>query len=450
MPNKLTDAQIRDLYLGFENHYLQCKATTQDQVMIYNQLYYNLWHTLNDVGAPLHHLEEDEKKKAYKVLNTSFYYSPQQISSRRVISRYVCWSGQQLPPDIRILDRTTRYHCGHDNFFLNMILFNTLSSASRTQYVYADSGVTHTHGQSSQGSKKEDDQAKAMLFLVAVGVAIAASALIALFYLMRQMLNSAERFYYNEGWMQASLSMLSMTVSGIATGMLAQALVLSPLIGLAIAAGISNPVGLAVLGVIGIGIVGAAVGCLITNKIQTRYIKNTSVDALNPNDPYRFALTDAEVRTLEENSIDPIKVKCAIVALYQKISELPEQSFCASLFSRRTKEVQSCLDKIRQLRSGKAKQMEIGYNERIGLYRVFDLRKDQEPASALPGSAAGNGNAASHVADVEGGSDFLKVPRSFITSLPAAPPASAPPLAVSQNDSRYEEDPSNPKTTLRF
>ena len=432
MPNKLTDAQIRDLYLGLANHYRHCQATTTDSLKIYNQLYYNLWHTLNDDGAPLTHLEADEKLKAYKVLNTFFYASP--LYNPRQASSVFLMAGQPLPPAVVIIDKTPRYHCHHDNFFLNVMLFDSLSRAPRPSYGPVDAGVTHTHGQSSQGSKKEEDQAKAMLLLVAVSVAIAASALIALFYLIRQMLNSAERFYYNEGWMQASLSMLSMTVSGIATVMLAQSLFLSPLIGLAFVAGLSNPVGLAVLGVIAIGIVGAAVGCLITNKLQTMYVKNTSEDALNPNDPYRFALTDAEARELEKKSIDPIKVKCAIVALYAQISKLPDQSFCASLFSRRTKEVQACLDNIRQLRSGRAFNIKVGdmsfnlYKELEQVLPSQEIRHHARPA-VMPTSAGVTESS------LRGGESALLLKQSSpllfaaaLSSIPSAPPGFQLPL----------------------
>lgn len=350
LPNELlTDERIRDLYLGLANHYQDCRENKKlDLHDTYNQLYYHLYHSLNDAGASLSYLLPEEKMKAYTVLNTFFYASPQFKTLPSPVSGTFFMYGEALQSTVVIIDPAPKYHCQHNDFFLNMILLNSLHRSSYSYFAYRHRGSNiHTHDQSAQDKK---NQAMAGLLLVAVVAAIAASAFIALFYLVRQMLNSAERFYYNEGWMQASLTMLSIAVSGIAMGMLANAFVLSPLLGLAIAAGVANPVGLAVFGVIGISIVGAALGCLISNSIQQQYIKNSN--ALSPTDPYRFTLTDAEAKNLLAKGIDPIKVKCALVALDNHISKLPESSMCARLFSIRNSELSECLDKVRDLRSG--------------------------------------------------------------------------------------------------
>jgi hypothetical protein len=316
--------------------------------------------------------------KAYTVLNTFFYASPQfktLPSTRGTFFMY----GEPLQSTVLIIDRTPKYHCYGDGFFLNMML-NALPRPSYWYFPFGR-GNTHTHDESAQGKK---NQAMAGLLLVVVVTAIAASAFIALFYLMRQMLNSAERFYYNEGWMQASLTMLSTAVSGIAMGMLANAFVLSPLLGLAIAAGVANPVGLAVFGVIGISIVGAALGCLISNSIQQQYMKNSN--ALSPTDPYRFTLTDAEARNLLAKGIDPIKVKCALVALDDYISKLPESSMCARLFSIRNSELSGCLDKVRDLRSGNFSNRTFFARQRVMKVgkMEFDCTLELTPLRAVP------------------------------------------------------------------
>ena len=70
---------------------------------------------------------------------------------------------------------------------------------------------------------------------------------------------------------------------------------------------------------------------MIAKKSKEYANTKLHADSLNPNDPHRFRLTYSEVDNMESRGYDPIKVKCAIVALMKKMgtAKVPHLFFAA-------------------------------------------------------------------------------------------------------------------------
>ncbi|KTC86021.1 MULTISPECIES: hypothetical protein [Legionella] len=214
-----------------------------------------------------------------------------------------------------------------------------------------------------------------LLLLLLCTVAIILT-LIALAYLFVEFFDSMERLWHNEGLWQAMISMLSAVAFGAASGWLTAAFLAAPITALAVAAG-ANPVGMVILGVICLTLIGAGAGCFITNTLQTKLLTIRNSDALDPTDS-RFTLTKAEEANLIEQNLDPIKVKCAIAALRQKLGKGDMPYYITRLFNSDKQEI---LDQVRDLRRGKLAKIEI---EVGGVQMNFDLRplsKEQYQAS---------------------------------------------------------------------
>jgi hypothetical protein len=247
------------------------------------------------------------------------------------------------------------------------MLFSTVGRSYHPRQSYGPilpSNNTHGHPRSRKDKEEAEAAAAAQFWgmVAVVGVVIAAlsSAFIALYYLLNEVNNSISRFIYNEGWMQALISLSSIAASGFTSFIVANAFVTSPLIGLAITAGLTNPAGIAVLGVSALSLVGAAAGGFLTNLVQNYIISSSNQDALDPNDPYRFELTDKEVRNLIAKRLDPIKVKCAIIALRAEIGKEKIPGFIDRLFIQRGGRISECLNRIRQLRKGNLDVVGVG------------------------------------------------------------------------------------------
>ena len=217
---------------------------------------------------------------------------------------------------------------------------------------------THLH---PSENKRKSDESKAFLMLVLVAAMAAALGFIALYYLFRETIHSTERFRYNEGWLQACLSYFSLIASTTVSSLLSIVFASVPVYNLALAAGVANPFGVVMTGIVCLSLIGAGVGCFISDKIQNYVIYKLNPDALDPADPHRFALTPAEAATLESRKIDPTKVKCAIVALRAQMGDDPIPRQWGFFYSSsRSETVQRHLDMVRQLRRGELSIAQVG------------------------------------------------------------------------------------------
>ncbi len=380
MPGKFTDRQIAILYFNLSKHYKDCcdslRSNSSDidrAEYIYNQLYASVYYSLEGENSSLSGLNYVDKEKIYKVLNTFFYATPQyQTIPMQQQSASFFHNGAQKP--LVMHNNVNHYYARRDDGFLfNWILLDSLNARSSRSY---GGGYNYGHNyHQHQTQNKNDYSVLALLLLLILATAAAALTFIAMYYLLSETLDSLERFWYSEGWMQAALTLLSMPASTSASTLLAFVFATHPLISLTIAAGVANPAAWVIAGILCLGVIGGAAGCFISNKLQQSLIEYTSADALDPTDPNRFALTAAEEKRLIEKNIDPIKVKCAIIALRAQMGneQVPSLLTRCSISSIH----QGNLDKIRSLRRGDLCILTVGEMR-------FDCNADLMPRPVAP------------------------------------------------------------------
>jgi len=364
--NLLTDARLKQLYYEIADDYSYLCDIKEpyklNQAQIAEELNRRLYNSLVNPGCPLYNLLDEEKNKAFTVLNTYLracqYNATIHVQNNQLITNFSFQNPPPTtPPTYVIIDaRPRRSYCASNDFLLTWMLFNNLGRSYHprhpTSIYWPSSQNTHSHP-----SKKEDKDAQAAQFwalLIVIGIVISAiaSAFIALYYLLNEIKSNIDRFIYNEGWMQALVSLSSIAASGFMSFMIANTIATIPLIELGITAGLANPAGLAVFGVLTLSLVGAAVGGYLTNFVQNYIISSSNQDSLDPNDPHRFEITDQETHDLILKGLDPIKVKCAIVALRAEIGKEEIPGVIDRLFIQRGGRITECLNQIRQLRKG--------------------------------------------------------------------------------------------------
>jgi hypothetical protein len=214
-----------------------------------------------------------------------------------------------------------------------------------------------------------------LTFIFSAAVIITA----ALYYIISEFLNSAERLWYNEGWLRAILmSAAALTFSSLTTTMML-IFASSPIVTLSIAANL-NPAIILIISGLCLSILGASLGSFAINSVYDFIEKKTHVRAIDPSDPYRFRITEDEEDILVEKYLDPIKVKCALVALRVEINcVLQNDNAIPSFLSRhlghqKSKQVHSLLQNVRSLRRGELTEAIVGDLS-------FDCRAYEQPLS---------------------------------------------------------------------
>lgn len=354
--SKFTDRKLAELYLSLCKHYNDCVSRTSPKMTdgeIYSELLAGVYQSLNGNDSIFSGMDPLEYEKVYKVLNTFFQaYKPNTPVQIFQPSK----ANQGIPTRQVHVTQTYTHYCRNNDFLFTWILLDSLNRP----YHCGGGGNLHRHHDNGGSSLFEGSDGKDILIIL--GIILALIALVIMYYCLKylaiEFLNSMERFVYNEGVMQASISILSMIAFGAVAGFIVFAL-------------LSNPVGLILAGVVCIGFASAAIGSFITNAIQEVMITTANEDALDPSDPHRFTVTsDDEIRLIEKN-IDPIKVKCAIVALRAEIGTEKFPSYSDRLFSDKDTSIATKnLKLVRQLRRGDLQEIDVG-----GLH--FDLRENE-------------------------------------------------------------------------
>lgn len=385
-----TDRMLTALYSGLSQHYQSCQKrglTAQDA---FAEMYYTLCDVLHkpDSKSQLRHLSDEDKANAVTVLNTLFHASPyfQQLPKQEQSASFfhpVANSSEDKKPSQsttktkKLQVTIQKYYSEHKHLLDNFSMIDALSRAK--QYAPQAKNALHTFTQ-KKASKKEDKnqkneaQANTLVIIVVGGVAIAAvlSALFATAYLLNAVSSDIERLVYHEGVLQASINLMGMAISAAASAFLAQTFLSAPLAALAVSAGLSNPVGLAILGVVAITLIGAALTHFMVKSMNQKIIEKseTARESMDPSDPYRFKLSDSEMKNLERKGIDPIKVKTAMVALRAHIGSDPIPTFYKRhMTSSHGKRIQHLLNEIRELKQGKRSDITVGQMQ-------FNCKKD--------------------------------------------------------------------------
>ena len=353
MQAKLTDQQLYQLYVGLGVHYKEC--CERSPKLSDNDIALQLWAGVRaSLEAryginTLNQLSPDEKMKAYKVLDTFIEASPLFRSAPTERDAFTAYLNALTPRTVTII--VNNYHDRRhfsDNSFLTGYMYGSMYRP------WWGRGWGHHNSHSHHHGDKKDNSALAMLALILLVAAAAASAIIATYYLVHEIANSMDRFWHNEGWLRAGVSLMGMAVGGLATSLLTTAFAAGPLTSLAIAAGIASPVGVVAFSIACFSILGAAAGSWLVNAIQSRMIENSNADALYPADPSRFALSASEEQVLVNKGIDPIKVKCGIAELRKRMGPVPNLDVLDG--DARAKKY---LDIIRQLRKGERSKLDI-------------------------------------------------------------------------------------------
>lgn len=370
---KFTDRQLKELYANLQRHYNDCVTRHgNDGPEIYKEMYTHLQYAIESPLGYYSALDRAEKNKIYVAFNTIFYALYGKSNDIEAFQRPVMPVYVSVPAVVYKPIYVYRYN---EPSVLDWILICSIMDNHNHAHV-------HYHG-SSCWPDTDDKDLMATIILIVLAAIAAALAAAALYIMLQEFLNSAERFYYNEGMLKAAYMMATSLVMGGAFTGLSLAFAAGPLAELAIAAGL-HPAGVVIAGTILLAIIGAGIGCYLSGYLYDESSKKSNQDAMDPEDPLRFRLTESEEEDLNTKGIDPIKVKCAMVALRAAIAQeqgnsKPVPSFLSRMFS--NDKTQDLLQQVRQLRQGTLARVKVD-----GL--IFDCRN----VSPAVGDSAQAGN----------------------------------------------------------
>ncbi|CAM4398117.1 MAG: hypothetical protein LEGION0403_FIIPPAGN_00842 [Legionella sp.] len=366
---KFTDHNLMLFYGNVLQHYkdyLSRNDVPKDVTSIYNEMFLAVQYSLESPHGNLYHFAPVEKAKVYKYFNAIFYALPvyKDLSEQEQKN-----FKPELPKfDVKIqfvYNDYNRYNC-HDSFLFDWMLLSSITHDCHGHHSFPHGGFPHGglpghhgHGGCCVDTDSETLAALALLLMAAVAAVLAS---IAVYYMLNQFLEGAERFYYNEGWLRAALVMANSIAFGAGSSILTLAFAAAPLTSLAIMAGFS-PAAVVVTGAVLLSIMGAGIGAFVMNLLYSPLQKDQN--AMDPRDPLRFRLTVNEEYNLASNGIDPSMVKLAIVALRAEIAKHlnNKDAEIPSFFSRKDKsmaKVNECLQQVRDLRSGTLTRLTVG------------------------------------------------------------------------------------------
>ena len=344
MTKRFTDNQLAQLYLNMAKDYHDCSDRGYALADIHQHIYSKLYYSLSDPTSSLYELDPQEKQRVWAVYYAFFNSTPAYRHQCRSFEQQNQFWGGFRPNTVPLVVIEPRHrYCAHDTLLDWLLLSSVMNSINRNQSGYYN---RHHHGHEN----KNGNVLLLLLLLVLTTFAVAASA-IALYYILNSFLNSTERLIHNEGQLRAAVTIASI-LGGAAGGALFGTFIASmPIIMFGIAAGLSNPVGLAITAAVCLTILGAAAACGLTQFIQNKIIQHQNKDALDPRDPVRYSLSPSEEENLIEKGYDIYTVKLALVALREKIGkETP--SFLNRMFTEKGKTKQQYLELIRQIKKG--------------------------------------------------------------------------------------------------
>lgn len=195
-------------------------------------------------------------------------------------------------------------------------------------------GTTNNYfGASQREERREGNSAPAnfpawVRILVIAGVVIV-PALAGSFYLLSELGQNLERLYYNEGYIQAGLGMANIALSISLSAPLVNAVLSTAITGLAVSAGLANPITWAffIMGCVTL----FAAACIHWAVQEGIYKTNAwfNKDALNPEDPHRFTVTDEQVKSIIRKdrrglkNLDGDKMQNVITAIHHDMTNDP-------------------------------------------------------------------------------------------------------------------------------
>ena len=365
LSRKFTDLKLKQLYGHILNHYKNCVSRQLDVTAMYYDMFAAVQYSLESPMSSLYSLDREEKDKAYAAFNKIFYALPlyRELTNKQKLDFNP--KTPQFNPQVKYETNIYNNYSYHDSSLTNwLILSYALDSRHHTHH--HDSSCCLPSNQHGHSSSSNDDLGKLILALLVIALAAIAAVLafIALAYMLDEFASSIERFYYGEGWLKGALMFATSLAFGAGSSFLTLNFAAAPLIALAVAAGL-NPVGIVILGAVLFTTIGAGVGCWAMSMMYDSINTSANKESMDPEDPQRFQLTASEEESLRKKAIDPIAVKCAMVALRAEIAnvlgnEKPIPSFFTRYFDENGSEVNELLTKLRKLRRGEIDIVAVG------------------------------------------------------------------------------------------
>ena len=191
-------------------------------------------------------------------------------------------------------------------------------------------GTAPTRGEEN-GSNRQNSNFAAYAGVLIIACVVTAPAVIGAFYLMSELWNNLERLYYNEGYLQAGLGMANIVMSLSLSAVLTNAVLSTAITALAISAGFANPVSWAFFIM---GCVTLFIAACIHYAVQEGIYRMTAYnnqDALHPEEPGRFTVTDEQVADIlrknkeSMNGLDGDKMQNVITAIHHDMTADPSR-----------------------------------------------------------------------------------------------------------------------------
>lgn len=377
MVKKITNNQFAELYLGLAAHFDHLNNERYDLPTIYKHLVSSIQHKFNDPASTLYSYALPEKRPD----NT---YEAEEYD-QKVAEQAKVWKMLSVVMESRKtkLPENKRQNISMNELFQQPIVLLVKYKQPKHSYCYHSNNdlltwfafhdmfhYSHCHpgcaglswlGGCGGGGGSKDGEALAMLLLVLLALIAVIIAAYCLYYVLHQLANSIERFVFNEGWMQAAITLSGMVAGGVAGAAVGTLLVATPIIMLALAAGVSNPAGWVILGIICLTIIGAAAGTAITNAIQDYAIKKANSDALDIENPYQVTLTESDVSKLVQKGYDPIEAIGALAELRSRMGPKKIPNVLDRILFHKSdySEIQSHIEVVRKVRKGEMPQLEL-------------------------------------------------------------------------------------------
>ncbi|KTD00946.1 hypothetical protein [Fluoribacter gormanii] len=368
LSTKFTDLKLKQLYGHIINHYKNCVGRNLNITDMYNEMFLAVQFSIESPlsTSSLYLLDREEKDKAYAAFNKIFYALPlfRELPSEQ--QRSFNPKKPRFNPEVKYVINEYNYYRCNDSTLINWLILSSVLDSHRHAHSHHDASCCFSSNHHRRSSSSNDDLSKliAALLIIAIAAFAAVLAFIALAYMLDEFANSIERFWHGEGWLKGAFMFATSLAFGAGSTFLTLNFAAAPLIALAVAAGF-NPVGVVILGAVLFSIIGAGIGCLAMSMIYDSINVSANKESMDPADPQRFQLTAAEEASLQKKGIDPIAVKCAMVALRAEMakslgSEKPLPSFFRRYFDENGSEVNELLTKLRHLRKGELKIVEVG------------------------------------------------------------------------------------------
>ena len=191
-------------------------------------------------------------------------------------------------------------------------------------------GTAPTRGEEN-GSNRQNSNFAAYAGMFIIAAVVIALALGGTFYLMSELWNNLERLYYNEGYLQAGLGMANIVMSLSLSTVLTNAVLSSAITALAVSAGFANPVGWAFFIMFCVTFFAAAFIHFAVQEGIYRMTTYNNQDALHPEEPGRFTVTNEQVADILRNDkrgmrgLDGDKMQNVITAIHHDMMDDPSR-----------------------------------------------------------------------------------------------------------------------------